>query len=313
LNAILEGKCACTENAGARSSLIYSEASSSASANGWGGVRNHAGRISEHIKLETALELVDAARWAMTAGVPFNRHMTIHWAMSGIPDSHAAAATGRLVKLIRDWVKKRGGNFAHGWVREMGQHKGSHAHILLHLPKDLRLGHMTRRWVRSIAGVAPRRAIKTKAIGGTASAAFSGSDWYECNLAAVIAYVLKGVSPETGATLGLNEFAKGGPIIGKRLSISQNLRPAGRGWANPSANPLGKRLGPNSRASTVEPLTKDRGWLNACELQSGQRSESSVKTLTPFFCESLRARARARPEPENQNFADDLGETGEAA
>jgi len=282
LAAIQEGKRTRDQDRKGPAALIYSGGPFSGSVNAWGGARNSACRTSDYVKLEVALELVEAAQWAMTAGVPFNRHMTIHWAMSGIPDSRAAAATGRLVKLIRDWVKKRGGDFAHGWVREMGLHKGSHAHILLHLPKDLKLGHMTRRWVRSIAGKAPRRAIKTKVIGGTAKTAFSGSDWYECNLAAVIAYVLKGVSPESGAVLGLEEFAKGGPIIVKRLSISQNLRPAGRGWSNSSSH------------------------------QTGERRETSVKTLTAFFSESPRARARASPEPGNQNSADDLGETGGA-
>lgn len=283
MGSVQEGIGACNENGGPQSTLLYSDASISGSANGWGGARNSAGRTTEHIKLQTALELVEAARWAMTAGVPFNRHLTVHWAMSGIPDSRAAAATGQLIKLVRDWVKKRGGDFAHGWVREMGERKGSHAHLLLHIPRDLKLGHMTRRWVRSIAGSAPRKAILTKAIGGSTKAAFSGSDWYECNLAAVVAYVLKGVNAEAGEALGLDEFARGGRIIGKRVSISQNLRPAGRGWSN------------------------------LCYPQSGERGDSSVKTLSTFFsCASL-ARARARQEAGNQNFADDLGESGEAA
>lgn len=281
MGAILEGKRACNENGRPQSTLIYSEASSPRRS--WGGARNHASRTSDCIKLEAALELVEAARWAMTAGVPFNRHLTVHWAMGGIPDCQAAAATGRLIKLVRDWVKKRGGDFAHGWVREMGNHKGSHAHVLLHIPKDLKLGHMTRRWVRSIAGAAPRRAIMTRAIGGTRKAAFSGSDWYECNLAAVVAYVLKGVDAEAGEALGLDEFARGGRIIGKRVSISQNLRPAGRGWANP------------------------------CQPESEQRGKTPPQTLTPIFSCTLRARARARPEPGNQNSADDLEKTGEAA
>jgi len=280
LTAIQEGNRVCDENAEARSTLIYSEGSSTTSAHGWGGARNHAGRISHHIKLDTALELVDAARWAVTAGVPFNRHLTVHWAMGGIPDNEAAGATGRLTKLIGDWVKKRGSRFAHAWVREMGPRKGSHAHVLLHIPNGLKLGHMTRRWVGSIVQVMPPKLVLTKPIGGSTRAAFSGSDWYEDNLAAVVAYILKGVSPKTGETLGLDEYGSGGRIIGKRLSISQNLRPAGRGQLNP------------------------------CDLQSEQRSETSVITLTPFFSESLRARARARREAGNQNFS---GETGEAA
>jgi hypothetical protein len=283
LTAILEGKRACNENGGSASTLIYSGASFSVPANGWGGARNHANRTSNYIKLEAALELVEAAQWAIAAGVPFNRHLTIHWAKCGIPDGMAAAASGRLVKLIGDWVKKGRGRFAYAWVREIGPWKGSHVHILLHLPRHLKLGHMTRKWVRSIASKPPKRGILTKAIGGTTTSAFSGSDWYEANLAAVVSYLLKGVDHVSGEALGLDEYALGGRIIGKRVSVSQNIGRARRGRANP------------------------------CNLKTGQQGESSVKTLTANFSCAFHARARAKPEPENQNFADDLGKSGEVA
>ena len=312
MGAILEGKRACNENSGPKSTLIYSEASSSHSAHGWGGARNRSDRTSEHINLEAALELVEAARWAIAAGMPFNRHLTVHWTMGGITDGQASAATGRLIKLIGDWVRKRGGRFAHAWVRELGRRKGSHVHILLHIPKGLRLDHMTRRWAKSILGKTKKGTIKTRAIGGTANAAFSGSGWYEDNLADVVAYLLKGVSVEAGDALGLDQAAVGGRIIGKRMSISQNLRPAGRGRVILSADHSGHRAGPKIPASTVEQSTQGRGYEDPCHLPCGHRSESSVKTLTQIFSGASRARARARPEPENQNFADDLGKSGEA-
>lgn len=313
MRAILEGKAACNENSGPEPTLIYSEASSSYSAHGWGGARNRSDRTSDHIKLEAALELVEAARWAIAAGLPFNRHLTVHWTMGGITDRDASAATGRLIKLIGDWVRKRGGRFAHAWVREMGRGKGSHAHILLHIPQGIRLDHMTSRWVRSIIGKARKGTIRTKAIGGTARAAFSGSEWYEDNLAAVVAYLLKGVSLEAGEALGLGMAAAGGRIIGKRISISQNLRPAGRGQAILSANYSGQRLGPKFPPSTLEQSTQGRGYEDPCNLPAGQQRGSSIKTLTPIFSCAPRAGARARPDPQNQNFADDLGKSGEAA
>lgn len=285
MGAILEGTYACDESDGPSATLIYSEASTSRSAHGWGGARNRSDRISEYIKLEAALELVAAVRWAIAAGVPFNRHLTVHWTMGGLADRDASAATGRLIKLIGDWVRKRGGRFAHAWVREMGRHKGSHVHILLHIPGDIRLGHMTSRWVRSIVVKAKKGTVKTRVIGSTANAAFSASAWYEDNLAAVVAYLLKGVSVETGDALGLDVSAVGGRITGKRISISQNLRPAGRGYGDP------------------------------CSLRPGKQRETSVKTLTPIFSGAslARAHARAKPQAENQNFADDLGKSGEAA
>ena len=313
MGAILEGKRACNEDSRQRSTHIYSEASSSHSAHSWGGARNRSDRTSEYIKLEAALELVEAARWAIAAGVPFNRHLTAHWAMGGITDRAASAATSRLIKLVGDWVRNRGGRFAHAWVREMGRRKGTHVHILLHIPKGIRLDHMTRRWVKSIIGETKKGTIKTRTIGGTAKAAFSGSDWYEDNLAAVVAYLLKGVSVEAGEALGLDLSAAGGQIIGKRISISQNLRPAGRGRLILAVDHLGKRHGPNFPTSTVERSTQGRGYGDPGKLQSGQRRVSSAKTLTPIFSCASRARARARPEHGNQNFSDDFGGSGEAA
>jgi len=313
LAAIQQGICACSNDGNAQPTLIYSEASSSTGNGSWGGARNRADRTSEHIKLGAALGLVEAARHALRAGMPFNRHLTVHWGMGGIEDHEAAKATGKLTKLIGDWVRKRGGRFANAWVREMGARKGSHAHLLLHIPEGIHLGHMTRRWVGGIVRVTPPKLVLTRPIGGVTRAAFSGSDWYEDNLAAVVSYLLKGVDPTTGETFGLDDFGMGGRIIGKRVSISQNLRQARRGTGNPCALHSGHRYRSNLCASTVGPSTPGRGSPNRCAFQSGQRPESSVTSLTPFFSGASRARARARPEPRNQNFADDLGKSGEAA
>jgi hypothetical protein len=220
----------------------------------------------------------------MELGMPFNRHLTVHWAMSGLEDRQAARATGSLIKLMGDWVKKRGGQFAHAWAREMGQGKGTHVHILLHLPKDTKLDHMTRRWVRRLTAKVPRGAIKTRPIGGTTSAAFSGSDWYQANLASVVAYLLKGVDAATGEVLGLDRFAAGGPIIGKRLSVSQNLLRPRRGRSNPSIRVFGKRRGP------------------------------SVQSVNQFFSQSSsRAGARAKLQAENQDIAEVKMVTDQAA
>ena len=193
----------------------------------WGGARNRASRVSDGIGLLKAVELVEATRRAIAIGLPFNRHLTVHWEKAGLTDDQAAAVTGRLLKLIRDWVRKRGGHIAHVWVRENGPGKGSHVHILLHLPDGVTLKGMTARWYKIITGWrgrVPCGAVKTKRIGGDARAANSGSDWYEANLAWLVAYLLKGVDPATSVALGLDRRKEGGRIIGKRLAASTNLR-----------------------------------------------------------------------------------------
>lgn len=192
----------------------------------WGGARNRASRVSHGIGLLKAIELVEATRRATLIGLPFNRHLTVHWAKAGLTDAQAAVATGRLLKLCRDWVRKRGGDIAHVWVRENGPGKGSHVHILLHLPDGVTLGGMTRRWYKIVTGWhgrVPRGAMDTECIGLSARAARSGSDWYEANLARVVAYLLKGVDPATANVLGLGRFNEGGRIIGKRVAASTNL------------------------------------------------------------------------------------------
>lgn len=192
----------------------------------WGGARNRASRESDRISLIKAVELVEATRRAIAIGLPFNRHLTIHWAKAGLTDAQAAAATGRMLKLCRDWVRKRGGDVAHIWVRENGPGKGSHVHILLHLPAGVKLGGMTARWYKIVTGWrgrAPGGAVKTERIGGSARSACSGSDWYEANLAWLVAYLLKGVDPATANALGLARQNEGGRIIGKRVAASENL------------------------------------------------------------------------------------------
>ena len=87
-----------------------------------------------------AIELIEAAQRALAIGLPFNRHLTVHWAKANLSDAEAAAATGRMIKLICDWARKHGGKVVHAWVRENGPDKGTHSHILLHIPQGLSLG-----------------------------------------------------------------------------------------------------------------------------------------------------------------------------
>lgn len=199
---------------------------------GWGGARNNATRTSDSLSLEQTANIIAAAQFAAAIGLPFNRHLTIHWQQAGIPDELAAWATGRFLKLAGDWLNKLEKTLAWAWVRENGDGKGSHVHILLHLPTGTRLGNMQRRWLRLITGK-PYSAstIKTARIGGTAGAAQTAPVAYQINLAAVVTYVLKGTSPAAARELGLERLERlepGGRIIGKRAATSQNIGRAAR-------------------------------------------------------------------------------------
>lgn len=231
MNLLIQRENSAFADDGTCSALLYESKALSpplAIPNTWGGPRNSACRVSEHIRPLKALEFVEAAQKAHVIGLPFNRHLTVHWGKAGLHDAQAAAATGRLIKLMREWVRKRGGATAYAWLREEGPYKGPHSHILLHMPEGLSLA-FTRRWYKRVTGwtaKVPRFAVKSVCIGGTARAGFSGSDWYLANLAYVVGYLLKGSDASTGVALGLDEHSLGGSIVGKRMSICTSLKGA---------------------------------------------------------------------------------------
>lgn len=207
---------------------------------GWGGARNSAKRTSDFLTLNQCLKIIGAAQIAARVGLPFNRHITIHWEQAGITDSRAAWATGRFLKLGGDWLAKRCkvennrdklSRLAWAWVRENGDGKGSHVHILLHCPPVLARAFsvMQRRWLSRITGKPYRgRTIRTARIGGTLNAASSNPAAYSENLANVVGYVLKGASPDAAARLGLSRLEAGGSVMGKRAAISENIGRAAR-------------------------------------------------------------------------------------
>lgn len=219
------GNSAC-RTAGTGPAILYKSGGTSSPArrsNTWGGPRNSASRESEHLSPMQAVKFVEAAQHAIAIGKPFNRHLTVHWGKARLPDRDAAAATGRIVKLIRDWSRKSGGTVLYAWIRETGSSKGTHSHILMHVPPGLRLSR-TRSWYKQAArltGPVPKRCVRSECIGASARSAAGGSDDYLANLARLVAYLLKGCDPETAGSLGLERWSDGGRIIGKRVSISR--------------------------------------------------------------------------------------------
>ena len=185
-----------------------------------GGARNSASRTSDYLTPKKVLDLISAANAARIIGRHLNRHMTVHWEAAGVPDSRAMAATTAFLKSLREWL---GGETAYLWTRENGDGKGSHVHILAHLPAGRRWhGARGRRWIERISGK-PYAAgvIKTRSIGGAGE---PGGELYAANLAAVLAYALKGVEPDAAAAMAI-EHEAGGLIIGKRCGRSRNIGP----------------------------------------------------------------------------------------
>jgi hypothetical protein len=174
--------------------------------------------------------LIAAAHRAVAIGLPLNRWITIHFSKMGLTDADGAAATGAYLKLLSDHIRAKGGRTAWAYAREndvRGKKKGSHVHILAHVPSGIDLGRMHKRWCRRI-GRRPYRGgmIHTERVAGAANAWRTSPDHYWVNLWTVLGYALKGVNEQTARALGLEQWNKGGTITGKRCGRSQNLRPA---------------------------------------------------------------------------------------
>ena len=219
------GNSACRKD-GTGPAILYKSGGTCSPAqrfNSWGGPRNSASRRSDHLTPLQAVEFVEAAQNAIAIGKPFNRHLTVHWTKARLAENEAAAATGRMVKLIRDWSRKSGGTVLYAWIRETGPGKGTHSHILMHVPLGMKL-HRTRSWYKQAArlqGSVPKRCVRSECIGASAQSASGGSEDYLANVTRLVAYLLKGCDPVTAAELGLERWSEGGRIIGKRVSISR--------------------------------------------------------------------------------------------
>jgi hypothetical protein len=193
---------------------------------GWGGARNRADRVSDSLSLRQAEGIIRAAHRACAIGLPFNRHVTIHWERAGVPDAEAAGAIGAYLSLARDFLRKRGWGFAWAYVRENGDGKGSHVHILMHIDPAIAqpFTSMQRRWLKRVTGKPYRKGvIRTERIGPTLRAFRTAPEAYQANLAVVVGYVLKGASREAATALGLERLEDGGRVIGKRAGWSQKI------------------------------------------------------------------------------------------
>lgn len=184
---------------------------------GHGGPRNKADRISDYLTAKQAQKIIGAVAKANQLGFPINRHITIHWGLLGLSDTEVMAKISVFLKAFREWA---GGLTAYAWVRENGEVKGSHLHLLAHIPPHKSWhGAMVRRWLERISGNPYRKgAIKTRYVVG--SKAPDGAI-YRANIHAVTAYILKGVSPDTAEALGI-AHKPSGQIMGKRSGTSRN-------------------------------------------------------------------------------------------
>lgn len=197
--------------------------SHSATKGTWGGARNTGKKPSWNLSLKNCLDLIEAGDFAEAIGLRFNRHWSVHYAKAGIAETDASRFIGRLLKLAGDYARRHGGRLAAIWVREGGEGKGGHVHILMHLPLGLSLRGRSRLWVRLAGGRCAAKVSRVRPIAGRVSAAESGGAHYRHNVGNVRRYLLKNVDLDAGARLGLQRCGDSGFVIGKRCGWTQNI------------------------------------------------------------------------------------------
>ena len=160
-----------------------------------------------------------------------NRFTTIHFEAASITDP--VWAIGRMMKLAGDWLRTKDAVPTYIWVREAGEGKGDHVHILWHVPPSLirALAKRERGWRKRI-GAKPRRgAFKTKPVGlSYAHGAYQiqyGRHFAEASKG-LFDYILKGVDPKAATALGIVRTEPGGELWGKRCGISENINRSAR-------------------------------------------------------------------------------------
>jgi hypothetical protein len=198
-----------------------------------GGKRNSAGRTSNALTGAQVHNLKASTAYAGAIGLPFNRMITIHWQMGGVPLADMAKATGHFLKLLGKALARHGCASAYVWAHENGEGKGGHVHILAHVPAEMvqRITKLQRRWLHTITcRTYQARTIKSVPIGGRLGMEQRNPDHHAVNLASALAYICKGAPQQVLNAHGIDRAHEpGGHIIGKRFGTSENIGAKARG------------------------------------------------------------------------------------
>lgn len=193
--------------------------------------RSRYGRRSTALRLGEVRNIMAAAVFTAAEHRPLNRHTTIHFEAAGIADP--VTALRRYTKLARDWLRTQGASFAYIWVREAGDGKGEHAHLLMHVPPHLSAGFARHEcgWRKRIGATRALGAFRSTPVGRSYRHAEAGIQYgqsYSDHLAEIVGYLVKGAEPEVVKALGLTRVAPGGELWGKRSGMSENIGRAAR-------------------------------------------------------------------------------------
>ena len=196
--------------------------------------RNRKGRRSTALRLSEVRNIMSAGVFTAQEHRPLNRHTTIHFDRCGIADP--VAALRRYTKLARDWLSTQGAPFAYIWVRELGDGKGEHAHLLMHVPAGLISAFAKREpgWRKRIGAKRAARSFRSTPVGRSyrhAEVGIQYGEQYGDHLREIVGYLVKGAEPRAVAVLQLSRVEPGGELWGKRTGMSENINRAARARA----------------------------------------------------------------------------------
>lgn len=188
------------------------------------------GRRSTALRAKDCENLILAAEQAIRIGKPLNRMLTVHFDAAGISDP--VRATGQLLKLMGNWLRCYNTAITAVWVREAGQTKGEHVHILLSVPPPIlsSFTRMQRGWFRKIGAAWKRGVYLSRPIGGSHKVAFTeaSTSLYLQALTGALHYLLKGADAKARAAHGISKRGNGGELWGKRCGTTENIGRAAR-------------------------------------------------------------------------------------
>lgn len=196
--------------------------------------RSRLGRRSTVLRLKEVQNILAAAVFTAQEHRPLNRHTTIHFDACAITDP--VTALRNYTKLARDWLATQGATFAYIWVREAGDAKGQHAHLLMHIPADLILAFARRErgWRKRIGAKRARGAFLSTAVGRSyrhGEVKMQYGDHYGDDLRGIVGYLVKGAEPRAVKEFQLSRVELGGELWGKRTGMSENINRTARARA----------------------------------------------------------------------------------
>lgn len=174
--------------------------------------------------------MLEAAREARDAGIPFNRMITILWGQFGVTD--VQASTSRFLKALKSYIVGAGYQTRYAWTIERGKRLGLHVHILIHMPPELSraASYCQRGWLVAAGARFGKGLIRSKAIGGrldTYRLSAIAQERFAVEHERTVAYVLKCCSFEMKNQMRSPFGCQEGLVTGRRSGRSWQSRITG--------------------------------------------------------------------------------------